>query len=208
MGSAPALLWLRLPRAVLCMFRRRCFKILAGIGVAAVLLGVAVWSFPHQVLTLDSGPVKADVLVVLGGGSTERAKRAAELFKEQAAPAVFLSGTGDGESSKRLLLEKGVPEAAITLENRSHSTLENAEFSVPLLRALGAKRVIIVTTWYHSRRAVACFRHYAPDIQFYSRPSYFGYARADWKRQGIKGYVKSEYGKLLGYWVRYGIAPF
>jgi hypothetical protein len=44
-----------------------------------------------------------------------------------------------------------------------------------LLRQMGAKRVIIVTSWYHSRRALACFEHYAPDIKFYSRPSYFGY---------------------------------
>lgn len=190
------------------MFRRRWFKILAGIALAVVLLGVAAWSFPQRVLCVESGPVKADALVVLGGGSTERSERAIELFKEQAAPQIFLSGAGDCESNKRFLLGKGVPEAAITLESRSHTTLENAKFTVPLLRALGAKRVIIVTTWYHSRRAVACFRHSAPDIEFYSRPSYFGYPREEWKRQGIKGYVKSEYEKLAGYWVRYGVRPF
>ena len=29
-----------------------------------------------------------------------------------------------------------------------------------------------------------CFEHYAPDIQFYSRPSYFGYV---WKAKSAKG---------------------
>jgi uncharacterized SAM-binding protein YcdF (DUF218 family) len=107
-----------------------------------------------------------------------------------------------------------------------------------LLRQMGAKRVIIVTSWYHSRRALACFEHYAPDIKFYSRPSYFGYvgktedgrqraedggsaphptlspveaervqAERKAERKAQEGYVKSEYVKLLGYWVRYGVCP-
>jgi uncharacterized SAM-binding protein YcdF (DUF218 family) len=190
------------------MRNRRWFKVVAGLGLAIVLLGVAAWMFPRQVLTVDSGPVKADALVVLGGGSYERALRAAELFSEQAAPVIFISGVGDCDGNKKLLVQKGVPERAITLEDRSHTTLENAKFTVPLLRARGAERVIIVTTWYLSRRAVACFRHFAPDIEFYSRPSYFGYTGADWKYQGIKGYAHSEYAKLAGYLVRYGVSPF
>jgi uncharacterized SAM-binding protein YcdF (DUF218 family) len=72
---------------------------------------------------------------------------------------------------------------------------------------MGARRVIIVTSWYHSRRALHCFEHYAPDITFYSRPSYFGFARKDWKYKGIGKFVKSEYLKLIGYWARYGVCP-
>jgi uncharacterized SAM-binding protein YcdF (DUF218 family) len=90
------------------------------------------------------------------------------------------------------------------LECGSHTTLENAKFSVPLLRKLGAKRVIIVTSWYHSRRALACFKHFAPEIQFYSRPVEYQYNQ--WHRPG--GYAREEYKKLLGYWLRYGVCPF
>jgi uncharacterized SAM-binding protein YcdF (DUF218 family) len=75
-------------------------------------------------------------------------------------------------------------------------------------RPAGAKRVIIVTSWYHSRRALHTFQHYAPDIQFYSRPSYFGYPRTQWSRDGISGYIRAEYVKLAGYWVCYGVWPF
>src|ERR1035441_10336009 len=71
----------------------------------------------------------------------------------------------------------------------------------------GAKRVIIVTSWYHSRRALHAFQHYAPDIQFYSRPAYFGYPRTQWSRAGISGYIRAEYVKLAGYWVCYGVCP-
>jgi uncharacterized SAM-binding protein YcdF (DUF218 family) len=181
-------------------------KILLGLFALLLLLGLTVLLFPQEVLTVDSGPVRADVLVVLGGGD-ERPTRAAELFKQGEAPKILVSGSGDCQSHERSLEKNGVPAAAIILECDSKTTQENARFSVPLLRQMGARHVIIVTSWYHSRRALHCFEHYAPDIQFYSRPSYFGYARTDWKSNRIYHYVKSEYWKLLGYWVRYGVCP-
>jgi len=233
------------------MKRHRLLKILFAAGLLLVLLAALAWFFPQQVLTVDSGPVKGDVLVVMGG-YPDRAVRAAELFKQGEAPKVLVSGLGDSASNRKLLEQNGVTNTAIILEGKSRTTRENAEFSIPLLRQMGARRVIIVTSWYHSRRALMCFEHYAPDIQFYSRPSYFGYGgeaqsakgvaqsagsggrkaedgkamhlirpaatfspsdaekekaqqKAEWKR--VRGYANSEYFKLLGYWVCYGVAP-
>jgi uncharacterized SAM-binding protein YcdF (DUF218 family) len=169
---------------------------------------MAVLLFPQQVLSLDSGEVQADALVLLGGGRGERPARAAELFHSGAAPTIIVSGGGDAEQNKHLLVSAGVPAAAVEIEPKSTSTRQNAEFSSALLRKLGAKRVIIVTSWYHSRRALRCFRHYAPDIQFYSRPAYYGYPRSEWRRSGAGGHIRSEYVKLAGYWVCYGVSPF
>jgi uncharacterized SAM-binding protein YcdF (DUF218 family) len=187
--------------------RRKILKILLAAILLLVLLALATFFFPKQVLTVDSGPVKADVLVVLGGGDTERPARAAELFKQGAATKILVSGNGDCEWIEQFLKMDGVTNAAITLESQSRTTRENAEFSIPLLRQMGAHRVIIVTSWFHSRRALACFEHYAPDIQFYSRPSYLDYSEAKWNQKGISGNLKSEYVKLLGYWVCYGVCP-
>jgi uncharacterized SAM-binding protein YcdF (DUF218 family) len=189
------------------MKRHRILKILFAASLLLVLLAAVAWLFPQQVLTLDSGPVKADAMVVLGGTS-DRAVRAAELFKQGEAPEILVSGNGDCVSNEKLLEKEGVTNAAIILECKSRTTRENAEFSIAMLRQMGAHRVIIVTSWYHSRRALACFEHYAPDLKFYSRPSYFAYPRTEWRPKGISGYVKSEYLKLLGYWVCYGVAPF
>jgi len=189
------------------MKRRLWFKVVLGLSLLLVLMAAVAWLLPQQVLTVDSGPVKADVMVILGGGMAERPERAAELFKQGEAPKILVSGFGDGVSNEKLLEKEGVTNAAISLENKSRTTRENAEFSIPLLRQMGAHRVIIVTSWFHSRRALMCFEHYAPDIQFYSRPSYFGYLRSDPNRKYIKGYMKSEYVKLLGYWVCYGVCP-
>ena len=172
------------------------------------LLVVAALIFPRPFLTVDSGAVNADVIVLLGGGSHERYEGAAKLFKEHAAPRIIVSGAGDCEINRYLLTAAGVPAKAIELENKSRTTKENAQFTIKLLREQKLKRVIIVTSWYHSRRALACFHHYAPELKIYSRPSYFASARADWAHNRIGNRIRLEYVKLLGYWVRYGVCPF
>ena len=100
-----------------------------------VLLGVAAFLFPQKCLCVDGGPVKADVMVVLGGGSHDRPERAAELFKEHAAPRILVSGLGDCKIYRRALMEAGVPARAIQMEDQSRTTRENAIFTVKLLRA-------------------------------------------------------------------------
>jgi uncharacterized SAM-binding protein YcdF (DUF218 family) len=196
---------------VMTRARKRFLKIGLAFSAFFLLLAAIAILFPQWFLCVDSGPVKADVIVVLGGGSHERPGRAAELFKGQIAPRIIVSGWGDYKINRQLLIEAGVPSGVIEMENQSRTTKENAQFTIQLLHKpnlLHAKRVIIVTSWYHSRRALACFRHYAPDIQFYSRPSYFASAHADWAHNRIGNRVRLEYAKLLGYWIRYGICPF
>jgi uncharacterized SAM-binding protein YcdF (DUF218 family) len=187
--------------------RKRVFKTSLVLSGLLLLLAGAAMVFPQRFLCVDSGPVKADVIVVLGGGSHERPERAAELFKEHAAPRIIVSGWGDCENHRRLLLAAGVPANAIEMETQSRTTKENAQFTIKLLREEKVARVIIVTSWYHSRRALACFRHYAPELKFYSRPSYFAMARADWPHDRIASRVRLEYAKLLGYWICYGVWP-
>jgi uncharacterized SAM-binding protein YcdF (DUF218 family) len=188
--------------------RKLIIRTALAVFLLLLLLVAVALVFPGPFLTVDSGPVKADVLVLLGGGSHERSERAAELFKEHAAPRIIVSGYGDCEINRHLLVAVGVPASVIAVENKSKTTRENAQFTVRLLREQQLKRVILVTSWYHSRRALACFRHDAPDIKFYSRPSYFASARADWSHHRIGSRVRLEYVKLLGYWIRYGVSPF
>ena len=191
--------------------RKWFLKISLALLAFFLLLAIVAFFSPQWFLCVDSGPVKGDIIVVLGGGLHERPERAAELFRERAAPRIILSGLGDCAINRRLLIGAGVPAGVIEMEDQSRTTQENAIFTIQRLRksnSLPAKHVIIVTSWYHSRRALACFRHYAPDIQFYSRPSYFAYARADGSRKGIANRIRWEYAKLFGYWARYGIWPF
>lgn len=179
-----------------------------AVFILFLLSGVAAFLFPQKFLCIDSGPVKADVIVVLGGASNERTERVAELFKQQVAPRIIVSGLGDAEINRHALIAEGIPPAAMELENKSRTTRENAEFTIKLLRREKLKRVIIVTSWYHSRRALRTFEHFAPEIKFYSRPAYFAFTRPDWLREKISRRIYLEYVKLPGYWIRYGVCPF
>lgn len=172
-------------------------------------LAAFAWAYPEKFLCVDSGKgVTADVIVVLGGGLHERPERAAELFKQHAAPRIIISGAGDDEINRAILLRAGVPASAIQLESQSKTTAENAQFTIKLLRQQNVHRVILVTSWYHARRAQKTFEHYAPEIQFYSRPSYYAFDRADWKPKGNGKRIRLEFLKLPGYWLRYGVNPF
>jgi uncharacterized SAM-binding protein YcdF (DUF218 family) len=186
----------------------RIFKLAAGIMLLAALVAAAAYFYPEKFLCVDSGRVSADMIVVLGGGSHERPERAAELFKAHAAPRILISGAGDDGINRQALISNGVPASAIQIEEKSMTTRENAEFSIKMLRAENVRSAILVTSWYHSRRALKTFEHYAPEIKFYSRPSYFAFARDDWKKLGINRRMRLEFLKLPGYWIRYGINPF
>jgi len=107
-----------------------------------------------------------------------------------------------------ILLKDGVPRGNIERESDSLTTRENAIFSIKRLRAQHVRSVILVTTWYHARRALKTFEHYAPEIKFYSRPSYYAFDRDDWSKPGNFKRMRLEFLKLPGYWLRYGVNPF
>ena len=182
---------------------RRLLKIAGyGFGLAVVAALVAV-AFPEWFLQIEGPKSKADFLVVLGGEPRIRVQRAAELFHESLAPRILVSGYGDCAENIRQLVSAGVPRSAILRECESKSTLENARLSVVELRKAGAKKVILVTSWYHSRRAQACFRDAAPDLEFVSQPVL----------PGMRGYhapasyIWNEYLKLGYYTVVHRIRP-
>jgi len=194
------------------VFFRPIRKIIFRTAIVVLLLftTIAVLAYynPEKFLCVDSGKVSADVIVVLGGGNHERPLRAAELFGQRAAPRLFIAGAGDDEINRQILISNGVPAGAIEVENQSMTTQANAGFTLKRLRAEKVRRVILVTSWYHSRRALKTFEHYAPEIQFYSRPSYYAFARDDWNKPGINRRMRLEFLKLPGYWIRYGVNPF
>ncbi|MEI8289909.1 MAG: YdcF family protein [Verrucomicrobiota bacterium] len=193
---------------MICKLIFRIAKVALLLAALVALVAGVAWFYPEKFLCVDSGPVSADVIVILGGGQHERPQRAAELFQRHAAPRIIISGAGDNEINRQILIRAGVPAAAIEVESESANTRENAGFTLKLLRAEKVRSVILVTSWYHSRRALMTFKHFAPDLTFYSCPSYFGFAREEWTRTGLGRRMRLEFLKLPGYWIRYGVNPF
>jgi len=114
-----------------------------------------------------------DAIVVLGcrvGPSgraspalARRALHGARLWREGRAPRLVLTGgVGDHPPSEAqvaadLALGAGVPASALSLEERSTSTAENARFARPLVQG---ERVLVVTDGFHGLRAARIFRRH------------------------------------------------
>ena len=63
------------------MIRRLIFRVVISVILLVALVVAVGYFYPEKILCVDSGPVTADVIVVLGGGLHERPERAAELFQ-------------------------------------------------------------------------------------------------------------------------------
>ncbi len=128
---------------------------------------------------------EADVIVVLGGATrgdthwsslgdltaqADRLVHATELFKAGKAPRVLVSGgaprgaRSEAELMEQLLSVMGVPRRAVLRESESRDTHDNARFSAILLRGKGMKRILLVTSAFHMRRAQALFRAEGLDV--------------------------------------------
>jgi uncharacterized SAM-binding protein YcdF (DUF218 family) len=187
-----------------------CAVTLACVLVAAVVSGYPVWFAKvwRSLLVIESPISQADAILVLGGESQARPVAAARLYREGVASKVFIIGTGDHETNRRALLSGGVPENRITIESESKSTLENAEFAKPLLEAAGVRRVLLVTSSFHARRALATFQQRIPGIEFGVTTSRIGWWDTPRGRDQEDEWARIEMWKIPAYWIFHGITPW
>ncbi len=172
------------------------------IGTYGGLLAVA-----KPVLTIPTRVERADAIVVLGGDGAPRAAVAAALFRSGMAPWVLVSGDGDCLEIREVLVASGVPQKAIRIECSSRNTMENAEFSAAIMRSMEVRRALVVTSWYHSRRALGCFRKAAPVVEFMSVPASMNESVWHLAWYGGGSRIVLEYLKIGWYLLHYGVAP-
>ena len=72
---------------------------------------------------------------------------------------------------RELAIANGVSPSALILETKAVNTYENVIFSRDMARARGWRRVLLVSSPYHMRRAVLTWRKAAPDIIVIPAPS-------------------------------------
>ncbi len=117
--------------------------------------------------------VQADALVVLGGGSyntgilkedsMKRLLTGFILHKRYGLPIILSGGASIGklpeaEVMKQVLEELGVDKKEIITEVRSRDTLENAKYVKEICKERNFKKIVLITSAYHMRRAVETFR--------------------------------------------------
>jgi uncharacterized SAM-binding protein YcdF (DUF218 family) len=142
--------------------------VLAALFHAQILSGLAGF------LDRSVPPEKADVAFVLAGDAFgHRILKAGELVREGYVPKAVISGPegyyGYHESDFAIpfAVKAGYPaEYFVPFPNSAKSTREEALDAAEELRHLGAHRVLLVTSLFHTRRAGKLFRATAPDLTF------------------------------------------
>lgn len=182
---------------------------LAGIATGCLLGGLAYAAMvagADEFLAVRTKLGAADVIVVLGGDGPPRAALAAHLFRAGLAPRVLVTGDGDCRDIRALMRRAGVPAKAIGVECASANTYENATFTAPMLAAMAAHSGIVVTSWFHTRRALGCFDLASPTIRWLAAP-----VRRDdslwtllWDAEGWQ--IAKEYIKFVWYIWHYNVA--
>jgi uncharacterized SAM-binding protein YcdF (DUF218 family) len=147
--------------------------------ITVILLFIPAWFFLAWIaayaLIVDAELHAADAIVVLSGSSTykERTSQAAELYRIGRAPIVVLTDdhTRGGWSSAQQrnpffveraheeLTQRGVPADRIRIApGLAASTHDEAVILKDYVTAQGLRSVLIVTSAYHSRRALRTVR--------------------------------------------------
>jgi uncharacterized SAM-binding protein YcdF (DUF218 family) len=198
--------------------------------ITKLLLALLAWILIAPYLAtglIVSKPLEqADVILVLGGSSVyiERTQKAAELYKKGVAPKIVLTDDGGRAGWSRLeqrnppyvelaqkeLIRQGVPlENIEVLKPQVSGTIYEAHLLQKKTEETNWKRVLMVTSAYHTSRALWTFEkvfdenkteigiEFSPVGQQTPTPSVWWLTPFGWK------VVAGEYVKLVYYWLRY-----
>ena len=65
-----------------------------------------------------------------------------------------MAGVAEADMMCEWLVENGIPMSKLVVENRSHTTKENAKYSAPIIKGLGAEEVTLLSSAKHIDRKV------------------------------------------------------
>lgn len=167
------------------MTRRRRIQV-AAVGALLLAACLVVFRVPllvgvARVMEVRHEPVRSDLILVLSGDGKQagRADHAARLFHAGIAPTVLVVRAEDPPAALRgfypndsdvqvlLLRDRGVPASAIRVlkaPGGASSTMEEGRLLAWYLRRHPASRVTVVTTEFHTRRALWAIRQTTEDL--------------------------------------------
>lgn len=144
------------------MRRKRWWWALAVVGVTFIVLG---WNAGKWLVADEPQP--SDVIVVLAGETDYRPRRALQLLDQGMAHRVLIDVPAQSmifNISEVELAQKyahGLPEATSVeiCPIEGLSTRDESHDADKCLARVGGNRVLLVTSEFHTRRALSIFRH-------------------------------------------------
>jgi uncharacterized SAM-binding protein YcdF (DUF218 family) len=150
---------------------RRQTRLKAALILFAMLAAFAASA--GYILVVDS-PQPSDVIVVLAGETDRRPQRAVQLLDHGYARKIILNvpaearsyGVSEIELAQRYVQQ--LPEAAsiVICPIEGLSTRDESHDAQKCLRPEDGDRVMLVTSDFHTRRALSIFRHELPSKNF------------------------------------------
>jgi uncharacterized SAM-binding protein YcdF (DUF218 family) len=177
------------------------------------LVRVPLLRFTGEFWIVDDAPEASDVIIVLSGDNYDavRASRAAALFRAGLAPHVVATGRAlrsyatTTDLMKHDLVEHGVPTAAIIpLTHHADDTREEAVAVSEFVASHGWKKILLVTSNYHTRRAEYIYERTLPpgtQLRVISAPDTEYDPQSWWRtREGVKLFLHEAGGYLAAMW--------
>ena len=174
------------------------------IFILGVLLVGVFFAGAGRFLIVDR-PGNAAIIVVLAGEAEQRPERGLQLLRDGYAPRLVFDVPANGRIFQTSQLEiaqrfiQQLPEAAAVsiCPISAVSTKGEVEDTERCLKAFDAHSVLLVTSDYHSRRALSIFgkllRQYRFEIVPVSDPNEFGvkwWERREWAKTTVEEWAK------------------
>jgi uncharacterized SAM-binding protein YcdF (DUF218 family) len=141
------------------------------IAVGIVFKTPILRSFSNFLIRQDPTE-KADLIVALSGSAYDRGNAAADLYKQGLAPRIICPGgnleeifliLGDtvyeSDMCKKNVIRNGVADSVVTAIHYGTSTREEADTILSYCKLHQVKKIIVVTTLFHTRRAASVYKN-------------------------------------------------
>jgi uncharacterized SAM-binding protein YcdF (DUF218 family) len=162
---------------------------------------------------VDEIPAQADAIILLGDDNfnADRAARAAQLYRAGWAPRLVASGrylrpyASITELEEHDLEARGVPAVAVVrFAHRAENTRDEMAALAQLISSRGWKRILLVTSNYHTRRSRYLARRQFPPgtaLRVVAAPDSDYDPEGWWRtRGGVKTFTSECVGMLVSMW--------
>lgn len=130
--------------------------------IIRIIFIIIILIFLDIMITSYSKAKKSDVIILLGCNLNsffinQRIEKTIELYKKNIAKHIIVTGKGNGKVSEAIgmrkrLIEYGIPDEYIHVEDEAMNTYENLKFSKRIMILNNFKNATIVSDAYHLAR--------------------------------------------------------
>jgi len=158
-----------------------------------ILAVIILWFLAHTVyITFDGlydGGKNADIALILGSKVNEdgtlsqrlekRLEKGIELYRKHRVKKIIVSGGlgkegfYEGDKMKEFLVEKGIPDSLITVDNLGKNTRLSVVNTLKLKDSLQFKSIVVVSQYFHVTRTKKLFKDQGFQNIISASPRYF-----------------------------------